>query len=65
MIKLAYPLNLVIDTPEFQRLRQLKQLGVTSLVFPCADYHRFEHSVGTAHLAYTWTQAVKDAGLEA
>ncbi|KAI6219825.1 HD domain-containing protein [Aphelenchoides fujianensis] len=63
VIKLPHPLDLVIDTPQFQRLRQIKQLGVTSLVFPCADYHRFEHSVGTAHLAYEWTKAVKDARL--
>ncbi|KAI6220628.1 HD domain-containing protein [Aphelenchoides fujianensis] len=63
VIKLPYPLNKIIDTPVFQRLRQIKQLGVVSLVFPCGDYHRFEHSVGTAHLAYKWTKAVKDAGL--
>ncbi|QRF76345.1 HD domain protein [Thermoplasmatales archaeon] len=41
----------LIDSPEFQRLRYIKQLGLLNLVFPGANHTRFDHSLGTYYIA--------------
>ena len=49
----------IIDTPSFQRLRHIKQLGTASLVFPGATHTRFDHSLGTLAAAQIMIDAVK------
>ncbi|MCX8151872.1 MAG: HD domain-containing protein [Archaeoglobaceae archaeon] len=50
-IKLEDWMLKIIDTPQFQRLRRIKQLGFANLVYPGANHTRFEHSLGTVYLA--------------
>ncbi|HZK27872.1 MAG TPA: HD domain-containing protein, partial [Thermoclostridium sp.] len=41
----------VIDHPVFQRLRRIKQLSLTDMVYPGANHTRFEHSIGVMQMA--------------
>jgi HD superfamily phosphohydrolase len=49
----------LMDTPEFQRLRGIRQLGTAYLVFPSAVHTRFEHSLGTSWMAHRILQSVR------
>lgn len=48
-IKIDYPFTVLIDTEEFQRLRNIRQTGYQSL-YPSALHNRFVHSLGVFHL---------------
>jgi len=51
----------LIEHPWFQRLRRIKQLGFTHLVYPGALHTRFHHSLGAMHLA---TKAINELRLK-
>lgn len=40
----------LLQAPEFQRLRRIRQLGLASMVFPGAEHSRFSHGIGAAHV---------------
>jgi HD superfamily phosphohydrolase len=50
----------IIDTPEFQRLRDIKQLGCAAYVFPSASHTRFEHSLGVSYLCGMFIKNIRD-----
>jgi len=50
----------VIQTPEFQRLRRVKQLGFSELVYPGATHTRFAHSIGVFHTARQLMSIIED-----
>ncbi|PWR71112.1 HD domain-containing protein [Methanospirillum stamsii] len=49
----------LLDTPQVQRLRYIRQLGFSFLVYPGAHHTRFEHSLGTMHLANALAQRLE------
>ncbi len=51
----------LIESKEFQRLRRIKQLGLTHLVYPGALHTRFQHSLGAMHLM---TRAINELRLK-
>ena len=48
----------IIDTVEFQRLRNIKQLGCCYYVFPGSSHNRFEHSIGVYHLTKLYIECL-------
>lgn len=52
--------NKVIDSPFFQRLRNIRQLGLLDYVFPGALHNRFNHSIGVMHVADKMIVSLQD-----
>lgn len=50
----------LLRTPELQRLRRIKQLGLVHQVFPAAEHSRFTHSLGTSYLAIKFGRQLRD-----
>lgn len=50
----------LINTLEFQRLKNIKQLGICHYVFPKAIHTRYEHSIGVYHLTAQVTNKLKN-----
>lgn len=54
----------VIDHPYFQRLRRIKQLGLTHTVYPGALHTRFHHALGCTHLMKQAVDTLRNNGHE-
>lgn len=52
----------IVDTPAFQRLRYIRQLGFAHLVYPGATHTRFDHALGVYHLASTALRLLRERG---
>ncbi len=52
----------VINHPWFQRLRRIKQLGLTEMVYPGANHTRFNHALGAMHLMSLAMGSICDRG---
>src|SRR5687768_4730786 len=52
----------LVDTPGFQRLRYVRQLGLAHLVYPGATHTRFEHALGAYHLARRTLDHLEERG---
>jgi uncharacterized protein len=61
-IRVDPPALLALDTPPVQRLRYIRQLGHTFLVYPGATHTRFEHALGAYHLTRRALALLSDVG---
>jgi HD superfamily phosphohydrolase len=62
-IELTPAERLILDTPQFQRLRRIKQLSAAHLTYPGAEHTRFHHSLGVMHVSGKIAQRLEDVEL--
>ena len=53
----------LMEHPYFQRLRRIKQVGITNLVYPGANHTRFQHALGAMHLMEEAIASLRSKGL--
>lgn len=64
-VTIEYPILLeIINHPYFQRLRRIKQLGLTNLVYPGALHTRFHHAIGAMHLMQEAIRTLRSKGIK-
>lgn len=64
-IKIPYDIIFeLIEHPLFQRLRRIRQLGLTNYVYPGANHTRFQHAVGATHLMGQAIEEIRSRGHE-
>ena len=62
-IKIPYDLAYdLIEHPLFQRMRRIRQLGLTHFVYPGANHTRFQHAVGAMHLMGLAIEVIRSKG---
>jgi hypothetical protein len=64
---ISIPTDLIFDlieNPYFQRLRRIRQLGLTYLVYPGAMHTRFQHAIGAMHLMESAVAVLRSKGFE-
>lgn len=54
----------LVQSPVLQRLRRIKQLGLSSLVYPGAEHSRFSHSLGAMHLMIQALDVLRQKGVQ-
>lgn len=64
-IKIPYDIVFdLIEHPLFQRLRRIRQLGLTHFVYPGANHTRFQHAIGATHLMGQAIEVIRSKGHE-
>jgi HD superfamily phosphohydrolase len=62
---ISVPSDLIFDLiehPYFQRLRRIRQLGLTFYVYPAANHTRFQHALGAMHLMNSALDVIERKG---